>query len=200
MNSLTSVVAAVLTDDAGRVLLCRQGGHRRRWGLPGGRIRRAESPVQAAVRDIRSETGLETEIVDLVGLYQLSGGCDQEPPGAGQPVPPPDVLVYVFRGRVRQDGDPVGAARATCRLSWHDPADLPGPMTPTTRTAISDAVAGRAGVLRSVRRDPDPESANSEPAEVEWPVAGDAAPAPRSGSRHDGQPTPVTRADDLAGH
>ena len=50
---LTSAVAAVLTDDAGRVLLCQQSSGHRLWSLPGGRIRQAESPMHAAVRDIR---------------------------------------------------------------------------------------------------------------------------------------------------
>ena len=76
MNSLTSAVAAIVTDDAGRVLLCQQSQGHRRWGLPGGKVRENESPVHAAVRDIREETGMEIEMVDLVGLYQLDS-CGQ---------------------------------------------------------------------------------------------------------------------------
>ena len=160
MNSLTFAVAAVVTDDAGRVLLCQQSQGHRRWGLPGGRIRSAESPVQAAIRDIREETGMETEIVDLVGLYHLSGGGREAPrraEGPGHAAPLPDVLVHVFRGRVRGGEASVNAPGRICRLSWHDPAALPEPMTPTTRTATADAMAGRSGVLRQVRRDAEPE-------------------------------------------
>ena len=75
MNSLTFAVAAVVTDDAGRVLLCQQRQGRRRWGLPGGRVRTGESPIRAAVRDIREESGMETEIVELVGIYHLTAGA-----------------------------------------------------------------------------------------------------------------------------
>jgi 8-oxo-dGTP diphosphatase len=177
MNSLTSAVAAVVTDDAGRVLLCQQSQGHRRWGLPGGKIRRAESPVQAAIRDIREETGMETEIVDLVGIYHLSGGgCVPlaRTPEPGRAAPLPDVLVHVFRGRVRLGEATVNAPGRICRLSWHDPADLPEPMTPTTRTAIADAVAGRAGVLRGVERDAEPEVADAvDPA----PTPGARSPA-----------------------
>jgi ADP-ribose pyrophosphatase YjhB (NUDIX family) len=35
-SKVTSAVAAVIEDAAGRVLLCRQAGGHRLWGLPGG--------------------------------------------------------------------------------------------------------------------------------------------------------------------
>lgn len=149
MKSLTSAVAAVVIDDAGRVLLCQQSQGHRRWGLPGGRIRQSEGPVQAVIRDIREETGMETEIVNLIGIYQLTGDA------RGEDLP--DVLVHVFRGRVSSAEATVNAPGRICRLSWHDPTALPEPMTPITRTAIVDAAAGRAGLLRRVRRDAEPE-------------------------------------------
>jgi 8-oxo-dGTP diphosphatase len=147
MSHLTSAVAAVITDPSGRVLLCQQSQGHRLWGLPGGTIRHGESPVHAAVRDIREETGMETDVVDLVGIYQLTGdGC-----GADLP----DVLMHVFRVRV-EAGDATVNSGKICRLSWQDPAALPQPMTATTRIALADAIAGRSGVLREVVRDVDP--------------------------------------------
>jgi 8-oxo-dGTP diphosphatase len=145
MNSLTSAVAAVVTDDAGRVLLCQQSQGHRRWGLPGGKVRQAESPVHAAIRDIMEETGMAAQLVDLVGIYELTGqGL-------------PDVVVHVFRGRVAAGVPLVNSPGRICRLSWHDPDNLPMPMTPTTRIAVADAVAGACGVLRTVQRDAEPE-------------------------------------------
>ena len=149
MSSLTSAVAAVVTDPAGRVLLCQQSQGHRLWALPGGRIRLGESPVHAAVRDIREETGMETDIVDLIGIYQLTGDT------CGEDLP--DVLMHVFRGTAPAGEATVNAPGRICRLSWHDPDALPTPMTATTRTAIADAVAGLAGVLRVVERDAEPE-------------------------------------------
>ena len=81
MNPLTSAVAAVIEDPAGRVLLCQQSQGHRRWVLPGGKIRLGESPVHAAIRDIQEEAGSAIEIIDLVGLYQLTGdGCGDDLP------------------------------------------------------------------------------------------------------------------------
>ncbi|MCO1597826.1 NUDIX domain-containing protein [Micromonospora sp. RHAY321] len=158
MSALTWAVAAVVTDDAGRVLLCRQGRGERRYALPGGRLRPAESPVRAALRDIRAETGWDIELADLVGIYHLTSPVAATPAGHAGPLP--DVLVHVFRARVagvRPTADPLPG----CRLSWHAPATLPEAVTPLTRAAVTDAVAGRSGVLRDARWAPgDDEPAN----------------------------------------
>jgi 8-oxo-dGTP pyrophosphatase MutT (NUDIX family) len=140
----TSVVAAVISDDAGRLLLCQLRQGHVLWGLPGGRIRHGESPVHAVIRDVREETGTDIEIFDLVGLYHLTGdGC-----GGGLP----DVVVHVFRGQLHGEVA-VNAPGRIRRLSWHDPDALPQSLTATTRAAIADAVAGDSGVLREVHRD-----------------------------------------------
>ena len=142
---VTSAVAAIIEDAAGRVLLCQQAGGHQLWGLPGGRVRAAESPVHAAVRDIFEETGLEAEILGLVGMYEVTGD------GCGEAVP--DLFVHVFRGRLQGGGPAVNAPGKISRLAWHDPASLPEPLTATTRTAIADAGAGRTGVIRQIQRD-----------------------------------------------
>lgn len=183
MNLLTAAVSAVVTDDVGRVLLCQQSQGHRRWGLPGGRIRRAESPVDAVVRDIREETGMEIDIVDLVGIYQLTGdgraaGTPVPPPRTGTHQPLPDVLVHVFRGRARIPEATVNAPGRICRLGWHDSQELPEPMTPITRTAIRDAVAGRSGVLREVWRDAEPELPDA--VDLAGPSGGPDGPAGRT--------------------
>jgi 8-oxo-dGTP diphosphatase len=155
MSSVTSAVGAVVSDPAGRVLLCQQSHGHRWWGLPGGKIRPGESPVHAVIRDIREETGMETEIIDLVGIYQLTGDT------CGEDLP--DLLMHVFRGRCDGGEATVNAPGRICRLSWHDPAVLPEPMTATTRAAITDAVAARSGVVRVVQRNAEPDLPEAEP-------------------------------------
>jgi ADP-ribose pyrophosphatase YjhB (NUDIX family) len=154
MSSLTSAVAAVISDPAGRVLLCQQSQGHRLWGLPGGRVRHGESPINAVVRDILEETGTETEVVDLVGIYQLTGdGCGPDLP---------DVLIHVFRGRVSHGDIAVNAPGRISRLAWHDPSALPDPLTVTAAAAVADAVAGRSGVLRDVHRHREKDSPEAE--------------------------------------
>ncbi len=43
------------------------------WNFPGGMIEPAEDPARAALREFREETGLDAEILRLVGVY---GGED----------------------------------------------------------------------------------------------------------------------------
>jgi mutator protein MutT len=62
-------VGAVIVDE-GRVLLA-QRGHEPglgRWSIPGGLIEVGESLSEAVVREVREETGLEVEPVELVEL------------------------------------------------------------------------------------------------------------------------------------
>ncbi|MFG1654670.1 NUDIX hydrolase [Micromonospora sp. NPDC049275] len=173
MSALTWAVVAVVTDDAGRVLLCRQGRGQRRYALPGGRLRPAESPVRAALRDIPAETGWEIDLVDLVGVYHLDGPTTHA--RAGRAGPLPDVLVHVFRARAAE-GRPTADPPPGCRLSWHAPDALPEAVTPLTRAAVTDALAGRSGVLRTVPRVPDtvdsPPPAAAPPTEGTSPAAG----------------------------
>lgn len=48
--------ATIVCWQDGRILLVERG--RSRWSLPGGTIRREESPVDAAIRELREETSL----------------------------------------------------------------------------------------------------------------------------------------------
>jgi 8-oxo-dGTP diphosphatase len=159
MSLLTSAVAAIIRDSAGRVLLCQQSQGHRLWGLPGGKIRTGESPIRAVVRDIREEIGAETEVSELLGLYQLTGD------GSGADLP--DVLMYVFRARLTDGDVAVNSPGRICRLAWHELDSVPEPLTATARAAIADMIEGRNGVVRDVRRHAEPEIPEAEIPEAE---------------------------------
>lgn len=65
---LMPATAAVIRDQAGRVLLIRRGDGRG-WSLPGGFVEPGERIADAVVREVREETGLEVEPTRLVGVY-----------------------------------------------------------------------------------------------------------------------------------
>jgi ADP-ribose pyrophosphatase YjhB (NUDIX family) len=159
MSLLTSAVAAVIVDPAGRVLLCQQSQGHRLWGLPGGKIRNGESPLHAVIRDVLEETGAEIEIIDLVGIYHLTNN------GSGGPELP-DVLMYTFRCRVHSGDVAVNSPGRICRLAWHDPTSMPEPLTATARAAVADVTAGRSGVLGDVHRAAEPDLPEAEEAVV----------------------------------
>lgn len=141
-SSLVTAAAAVIQDAAGRVLLIQQNYGQRRWGLPGGRVNLGETPVHAVIREVRKETGLETVVVDLVGLYHLCGGDDSLP----------EQLTYAFRCDVVGGEASVNLPSKVARVGWHDPGGLPSPTTQSVPIVLADSAAGRSGVVGDIVR------------------------------------------------
>lgn len=61
-------VAAVIQDEAGRILVTRRSDNGR-WCLPGGHVDPGESISEACVREVLEETGLEIVPEGLIGVY-----------------------------------------------------------------------------------------------------------------------------------
>lgn len=68
LSPLVGVGAVVI--DRGHVLLVRRGTEplRGHWSLPGGLIEVGETLIDGIVREVREETGLEVEVVELIEL------------------------------------------------------------------------------------------------------------------------------------
>ncbi|MDR5711915.1 NUDIX hydrolase [Nesterenkonia flava] len=64
---------AVITDDAGRMLLphWHEPGASGGWTLPGGGIDPGEDPVDAVVREVFEETGYTCEVDELLGIDNM---------------------------------------------------------------------------------------------------------------------------------
>lgn len=63
---------AVIVSRATRVLLVQKADGK--WGLPGGGIRRGETPLDAVIREVHEETGLKAGRVDYVGTVRRTTG------------------------------------------------------------------------------------------------------------------------------
>ena len=64
-------VAGFVEDGLGNVLLVEN--LRRGWEFPGGQVETGENLPDALTREIREESGIETEVVRLVGIYSNTG-------------------------------------------------------------------------------------------------------------------------------
>ena len=68
---MPDAAAALIIDDANRVLLIREGYEAGRYGLPGGVIEAGETPRDAVIREVHEELGLSVEPQELVAVYYL---------------------------------------------------------------------------------------------------------------------------------
>ena len=58
----------LIFDDQNRILLAHRTD-KDMWNLPGGGIEHGEAPWEAVIREIKEETGLQAEVIKLVGVY-----------------------------------------------------------------------------------------------------------------------------------
>ena len=107
------------------------------WCLPGGMIEDCESIAQAAMREAREETGLEIELLHLVGVYSRpawrNGGAHE--------------MLFAARpigGRL--SGDP----GETVDVRYFDPNDLPDTLLWWQRQPIADAMSEARGLSWSL--------------------------------------------------
>lgn len=130
------VFASVAVLDDRRVLLVRETEPPGCWNLPGGGLERGESPLDAAKREVREETGLEVTPDELVGVY------------AG-----PRWVRFVFAVRA-VEGTPIAGDEIQSvhwvgldELSDLEPLDHP----PSTRPIFADVAAGVRQEFGAVR-------------------------------------------------
>ena len=67
-NRLVPAASGVVTDHAGRVLLIRRTDNGL-WTIPGGAMEPGEDIATCCRREVLEESGVEVEIVRLVGIY-----------------------------------------------------------------------------------------------------------------------------------
>jgi 8-oxo-dGTP pyrophosphatase MutT (NUDIX family) len=136
-NSVVPSANVVVVNDDGRILLIRRTDNGN-IALPGGGMDLGESITQAAVREVKEETGLDIEVTGLVGIYTN----------------PRHVIEYTSDGEVRQEfsivftAKPVGGSPRTSSESsevvWSDPAAVAGMrMHPSMRQRIEHYLEGR---------------------------------------------------------
>jgi 8-oxo-dGTP diphosphatase len=129
-------VAQVLIERTGKVLLVHTvgaaGSNIDRWGLPGGGREAGETLVQAAVREVREETGLEVDVGQLLAVGEVLSDTHD--------------LLFVFRGHATGEAR-VQEGEVVVEHRWLSPeeADVLMPWYPGGVRALLDGRVGYYG-------------------------------------------------------
>ena len=102
------------------------------WILPSGGVEDGESIAQAAIRETKEETGLDVELIRLVGVYSRISN-----------ISPVHAIVFTAKpvgGEIKcQEGE-------TIAVEWFAFDELPSPLSAGHKRRIEDAISGVSGV------------------------------------------------------
>lgn len=125
--------AAVIRDEEGRLLLQKRTDNLR-WGLSGGAVEPGEEPAEAAIREVFEETGLQVEVIRLVGVY---GGKQQiitYPNGDKSAYVSITFECRIIGGEINPDPE------ETLEVAWFEPDKLPENLVPAHHRRIHHAL------------------------------------------------------------
>jgi ADP-ribose pyrophosphatase YjhB (NUDIX family) len=136
-NSVVPSVVAAVRNQRGELLMIHRTDNNL-WALPGGGHDIGESVSGTVVREVREETGIEVEVIGLVGIYSN----------------PHHVMAY-DDGEVRQQfsicftarpvGGQLGTSSESRQVRWVNPAELNQlDIHPSMRLRIDHALKERA--------------------------------------------------------
>ena len=109
------MVDVVIPSEDGRVVLIRRGSEpfEDQWALPGGFVEVGETVEEAAAREAEEETGLEVEILRLVGVYS---DPDRDPRGHN--------VSCAFLARPTPESGGLAAATDATEAEFRDPSTV----------------------------------------------------------------------------
>ncbi len=124
-------VAAVVTDDEGRVLVIQRRDNGK-WQIPGGILELDESPQAGARREVLEETGVQIDPYRLTGVYKNNAV---------------GVVALVFRGVVI--GGQAGPTEESAAVEWWEPARVEAEMDEMFAIRVLDALDSHDTAVRT---------------------------------------------------
>jgi ADP-ribose pyrophosphatase YjhB (NUDIX family) len=128
---MPGIVVNVAVIQDGKILLTKREDFET-WVLPSGGVEAGESVAQAAIRETKEETGLDVELIRLVGVYSRLGNFFGS-----------YILLFVAKpvgGEIKcQEGE-------TIAVEWFAFDSIPSPLSIGHKKRIEDALSGVSGV------------------------------------------------------
>lgn len=123
--------SVAILDDEGRLLLQKRTDGDW-WCLPGGGVEAGDTFTSAAVREAWEETGLQVEIVRLLGCYTDPGICSVYPDGNRVQIASLSFLCRIVGGAMIESNEETEALR------WFAADEIPANLTPTHVKRVAD--------------------------------------------------------------
>jgi ADP-ribose pyrophosphatase YjhB (NUDIX family) len=135
-HTIVPAVTAFVMNDAGEVLLERRSDNGR-WGMPGGVQEIGESITQTVVREVKEETGVDVEVVGLVGIYTDPGHVIAFGDGEVR-------QEFSLCFRARPVGGEIGSSAESYEVRWIPGAKLGElNLSESTKRRVDDALADK---------------------------------------------------------
>lgn len=136
---ILNYAGCIIFDEKGRLLLQKRADCNK-WGFLGGMVEFGESVGEAAIREVREESGLNVEIVSLYGVYskyfaEYTNGDKAQP------------IVHLFKAKII-GGELIDKNDETLELEFFDLNEVPPLFCTQHQDALDDIIAGREYVYR----------------------------------------------------
>ena len=135
-------VGVIVLDSRGWILLEKRSDCGM-WGLPGGKIEPGESVTEAAVREVKEETGLNVEITRLLGVYSEPESHIVTFLDNGDVVHLVDILL---EAKIRSGELSISSESEA--LHFFNPTALPSDIVPPALAPLQDFLQGKTGTIR----------------------------------------------------
>ena len=130
----------IITNDRGEILLQKRSDKEHIWGLPGGALEIGESIEEAAIRELKEETGLDIQVDYLIGVY--SKYFTEYPNGDKA-----QSICYLFKGNV-VNGVLSCDNKETFDLRFFSTNNIPKVFLQQHADMINDFLQGKRGIFR----------------------------------------------------
>lgn len=136
---ILNYAGCIIVDEQNRLLLQRRTDCGQ-WGFLGGLVEFGESVAEAAVREVKEESGLDVEITSLFGVYskyytEYANGDKAQP------------IVHLFRAKT-VGGNLIDNNNETMELKYFSLDDLPPMFCKQHQDILDDLISGKEFVYR----------------------------------------------------
>lgn len=136
---ILNYAGCIIFDEQNRLLLQKRSDCEK-WGFLGGMVEFGESVEEAAVREVKEESGLDVEITSLYGVYskyfaEYTNGDKVQP------------IIHLFNARII-GGERIDQNDETLELKFFDLNNIPPLFCKQHQDALDDIIAGREYVYR----------------------------------------------------